>query len=159
MTTPVTAAQLRTNFPEFASAVNYPDGLINFWLGLAYKLLPAARWFDVLDEGVQLYVAHNIVLEYQAAVAAHNGAPPGTATGPVTSKSVDKVSVGYSVGETSEDGAGNWNYTTYGQRFIRLARMMGAGPVQLGIGYGPGYGQGNVAWAGPWPWNFSNQNM
>lgn len=137
---------------------NYPDGLIQFWLNLAYKLLPAARWFDVLDEGAQLFTAHNIVLEYQAQAAAQSGSVPGLATGPVSSKSVDKVSVGYSTGDTAVAGAGDWNYTTYGQRFIRMARLFGAGPIQVGIGYNPGLG-GGYAWAGPWPWNFPNQNL
>jgi len=159
VTTPITPAQLRANFPEFSSPVNYPDGLISFWLTLGYKLLPAERWFDVLDEGVQLYTAHNIVLEFQAMSTAAAGGPPGISTGPISNKSVDKVSVGYSTGDSAEKDAGNWNDTTYGKRFIRLARMMGAGPVQVGIGSGPSTYGSTGAWAGPWPWNFPNQNQ
>ncbi|MBX9696911.1 MAG: DUF4054 domain-containing protein [Alphaproteobacteria bacterium] len=47
------------------------------------------------------------------------------------SKSVGGVSVGYDSTAQSEKDAGWWNRTTYGQQFIRLVRIFGAGAIQL----------------------------
>jgi len=44
--------------------------------------------------------------------------------------------------------AGHWNLTVYGTRFIRFAKMFGAGPIQIGIGYNPSP-FGGPAWPGP----------
>lgn len=131
----ITVVQFRTNFPEFAyKRGQFPDSSITFWLAVGYLRLNARRWVSLLDLGVQLYVAHNIVLEKQAADAAKRGGSPGQSTGPVNSKSVDKVSVGYDTAAAILEGAGNYNLTTYGTRFYELMLMAGAGPVQIGPG-------------------------
>lgn len=127
----VTASSFRTDFPEFASTTNYPDSLVTFWIGLAGKLHSEDRWGDVLDYGIELFVAHNLVLERQAAKSAATGAVPGVASGAVAQKTVDKVSVSYDTASAMEPGAGHWNLTTYGQRWIRLVSMFGAGGLQL----------------------------
>jgi hypothetical protein len=128
----ITAAQLRQDFPEFASAETYPDPAIAFWLNVAVITLPADRWDTLLPVGTELFVAHHLVLAAQAADDVAIGATPGDVTGPVTSKAVDKVSVSYDVGNVSLENGGFWNLSTYGIRFLQLARMIGAGPVQLG---------------------------
>lgn len=125
------AATFRQNFPEFGSAGLYPDSQVNYWLALGGKLLPEGRWADLLDDGLQLFVAHNLVLERQAQASAATGAPPGQAAGMVSGKTVDKVSVSYDTGSAMEAEAGHWNLTTYGQRFVRLARLIGSGGLQL----------------------------
>lgn len=127
----MTPATFRTDFPEFASNALYPDAQITFWLNLGVKLLPECRWQDLLDAGLELFTAHNLVLERQAQASAATGAPPGVAAGMVSAKSVDKVSVNYDTASAMEADAGHWNTTTFGQRFIRLARMVGAGGVQF----------------------------
>lgn len=127
----VSASSFRADFPEFASTATYPDSTVNFWLGLAGKLLSVDRWGDLLDYGTQLFVAHNITLAARDQKAASAGAAPGTGTGVTASKTVDKVSVSYDTALGGVEGAGNWNLTTYGTRYIQLARMVGAGGVQL----------------------------
>lgn len=124
-------ATFREDFPAFSNNGFYPDDQVTYWLNLGGKLLPADRWDDLLDDGLQLFVAHNLVLERGAQAAAANGAPPGQATGMVAGKTVDKVSVSYDTSAAMELEAGHWNLTIYGQRFIRLARMVGAGGVQF----------------------------
>lgn len=128
----ISAGQFVTDFPEFADTDDYPVSLINFYAALADKLLSPCRWGDLLCFGQELFIAHNLALEAQDARTAAFGGIPGTNSGgPVASKAVDKVSVSYDVASASEDGAGHWNLTTYGKRYIRLARMVGAGGVQL----------------------------
>ena len=107
----------------------------------------AARVIDQLDVAAELFAAHNLTLEVRAQAESKNGGIPGQQVGPVNSKSVDKVSIGYDTGSGIEADAGHWNLSIYGTRFIRLAKMFGAGPIQIGIGVTPtGTGLG---WSGP----------
>ena len=147
----VTHDSFRQAFPEFTDPANYPDGLIDFWLGLATKMLNAPRWVDFLDEGLMLFTAHNIVLEKQARDASRTGAAPGTNAGVVASKSVGPVSISYDTGAGIVQDAGHWNLTTYGTRFMWMVNMVGMGPVQISGCGGSGLSIG--AWAGPpfWP--------
>lgn len=128
----ITATQLRTDFPEFADTTTYPDTTMEFWLSVAVITLPEDRWTTLLNVGTELFVAHHLVLAAQAADDVAVGVTPGDVTGPATSKAVDKVSVSYDAGNVSLTDGGFWNMTSYGIRFLQLARMIGAGPVQLG---------------------------
>jgi hypothetical protein len=142
----ITVQQFRADYPEFSSSSQYPNSAITYWLNLAYLLLNPSRWGSVLDTGAELFVAHNVAIEARAQAEAANGGIPGGQVGPINSKSVDKVSISYDTSTGIQEGAGHWNLTVYGTRLIKLARMFGAGPIQVGIGYDP-YGGG--AWAGP----------
>lgn len=121
----VTAAQFRTDFPEFADTARYSDGMVSFWLTYALAMLNADRWGSMLDHGVKLMLAHQCVL------AAKNGKAPGGIVAPQTAKAVDKVSVAYDTASVQLENAGHWNGSTYGIQFLQLARMMGAGGMQL----------------------------
>jgi len=126
----VTAASFRVNYPEFASTTVFPDAGVNYWLTVAALLLNVDRWYDALDLGTELFIAHHLVLEAQAAKTAAVGGVPGVGSGLVASKGVDKVNISYDTTSSIEEGAGHWNLTIYGTRFISLARMFGSGPVR-----------------------------
>lgn len=129
----VTVADFRAHYPEFGDAVAYPDAGVTYWLGVAGKLLNASRFSDMLDIATELFVAHNLVLERQAqraAASASKGAP-GLNKGAIASEAVGPVSASYDTSSGIEDGAGHWNLTTFGTRFISLVRMFGAGPIQI----------------------------
>lgn len=83
------------------------------------------------EQGVKLYVAHEITLAAQNQKAAATGGSPGQSGGIANSKTVGSVSVGYDTTSTAEKDAGWWNLTNYGKQFIRLARIFGAGAIQL----------------------------
>lgn len=127
----VTAASFRADFPEFASTTTYPDAMVSVWLAAAGNLLDAARWGALLDLGTELFIAHNLVLGARDQKAATNGGTGGAASGVMSSKSVDKVSVSYDTGAGTIEGAGAWNLTTYGVRYLQLARLVGAGGLQI----------------------------
>lgn len=142
----ISAAQFRLDYPEFANVGTYPDSGVNYWLNLAYLMLRPDRWSTVIDVGAELFAAHNLVLEAQAARAAATGNLPGVQTGAVSGKSVDRVSINYDAQAGLVTDAGHWNLTTYGTRFIALSRMAGAGGIQItggcdGFGLG-GFGEG-----------------
>lgn len=125
------APTFRTDFPEFADTTKYPDASVNFQITLAVKLLNECRWADLYDKGIELFTAHYLALGAQAAMQAAIGAAPGASSGPITQKTVDKVS--YSMLQeavTLADG-GFWNMTVYGIQFLQLARLVGSGGMQL----------------------------
>lgn len=121
----------RTAFPEFADTVAYPSSTIEFWAGLAQLQVRSCIWKRAWIQGVSLYVAHEITLASQNAKTASAGGMPGTSGGVANNKTVGSVTVGYDSTVTSEKDAGYWNLTNYGKQFIRLARIFGAGVIQL----------------------------
>ncbi len=152
----ITAATFRTQFPAFASAATFPDAQINFYINLAYLMLNADRWGSALDYGASLFVEHFLTLDRIAAAGAAGGAGgiAGTAIGVLTGGTVDKVSYTKDVQSVMEEGAGHWGMTIYGNVFLRIARMMGAGPIQVGVPSPGDNGFYNGAWPGPYqgPW-------
>ncbi len=125
----------------------------------AASVLATSPPTTLADFATELFVAHQIVLEKQAIDQANSGGDPGTRIGVVTSKSVGGVSVSFDVSQIVDPKSGFWGMTMYGLRFIRLARLRGMGPVQIGIGVAPPFmffnswgltGSGN-AWGGPYP--------
>lgn len=99
--------------------------MVQFWLNLAGKMLNADRWVDILDFGTELFVAHQLIL------GARNLKNAGQVNAPVSSKSVDKVSVSYDTKNVQLENAGHWATTSYGLQFWQLMQMAGAGGVQL----------------------------
>jgi hypothetical protein len=111
-------AGFRLSFPEFKDS---GDPRVQFWLGVASKRLPAAVWDDLLDEGTALFVAHHLAIEKRGSAS----------PAPVSSKSVDKVSVSYDTSAIAVEGAGHWNATQYGTQFYQLSQLVGMGGIQL----------------------------
>lgn len=161
----INEAQFRADLPEFADTAKFTSSMVNYWIANAALMLRVERWgqsaaspwpvaaqpaafLAMYDMGAEQFVAHNLALEARDMAAAAGGGIPGASGGGVQqSKSVDKVSVSYDTQSSAELNAGHWNLTIYGKRFIRLARMFGAGAIQLGVGVAPPYtGQ---AWPGP----------
>lgn len=115
--------QFRLDFPLFANTTKYPDAMVTFWSNLAEKQIIEDRWGDIYIQAVELHTAHHLIIASDGNI--------GKQTGLTNSKSIGDVSVGYDTTSTIELNAGHWNLTTYGRMFIRLARMYGAGCVQL----------------------------
>ncbi|MDE1905292.1 MAG: DUF4054 domain-containing protein [Rhodospirillales bacterium] len=126
------AADFRGIFPEFAQPQDYPDATISFWLTFAYGLLPAASWGAQLDMGAGLVVAHHLVIAKRNLATAESGGIPGTVTGPVSSKAIDKVSASHDTKAVTWDGEAFWNQSTYGIQYWQIARLIGMGGIQLG---------------------------
>ena len=127
----VTPAQLRTDFPEFNDPTRYPDSLIQTWLTVAQSLVNPNRWVELTNIGIELVTAHHLVLSVRDQTASAVGGVPGVMTGPTSAKAVDKVSTSYDTNAAALDGAGMWNLTSYGARYLSLARMFGAGGLQI----------------------------
>ncbi len=137
----VTAESFRLKFRAFNNPGTYPDESITDYIALAMNFLAgsssaAGNRFDPvsLDRAVGLYVAHNLALDARDAdaAAADTGAVPGELEGPATGKAVDKVSVNMDTKAVTWENEAYWNMTRYGIELINLARMFGAGGIQLG---------------------------
>lgn len=129
---PTTPDEFRAVAPAFSDPVMFPDASIQFWLDAASILL-TCRWGSALAIGTVLFVEHNLALEAAAMPAAGSGGVPGMLHGVVSSEAAGSVSVSYDTGMAAESSAGHWNLTVYGERFLRMARLVGAGPIQLGV--------------------------
>lgn len=125
-------AAFREAYPEFNDTAKFPDSMISGWATVAQLQVRCRRWKSQYNLGVNLYIAHEITLESQQQAAATAGGSPAGPSGIVNSKTVGSVTVAYDTASAVEKDAGHWNLTMYGRQFIRLARMFGAGPVQLG---------------------------
>ena len=152
----INSRRFRADFPEFADTSIYSEGAFNYWSMVATLMLNAPRWGTILFLGTELFIAHNLVLETQAQQTALANGWPGENRGPINNESAGEVSVGYDTANAVEEGAGHWNLTIYGTRFINLVKMIGAGPIQVGPGCGggdagivPGGQDGGPAWSGP----------
>lgn len=121
----------RQQFPEFHDPKLYSDIVIGLWSGAAGSLMDPTRWGANLDLGTSLFVAHHLAMAARDKAAADAGGVPGQAQGVLTAKAVDKVSASYDAGSISLTDQGFWGMTSYGIRFLTLARMMGAGGIQI----------------------------
>jgi len=127
---PITTQSVKDLFPEFDA---YTAPQIQPWIDIAPLYLNPLVWTDqdTLDFATKLFVAHNLVLSARDALAAAVGGISGTAQGIETSKTVDKVSVSRDAGSVSMEDGGQWNMTSYGIRLLQLARIWGAGGLQI----------------------------
>lgn len=147
----MTPTLFRSIFREFAEPDTSPDDAITFYIGLATNFLNGSessvgqRWDATsLDYGIGLFVAHHLALSQRAVATAQAGGIPGDVRGPATAKTIDKVSTSYDTKAVTWENEAFWSQTTYGVRLVDLARMFGAGGVQLGA-------DGGGAIGGVWP--------
>ena len=123
----------REAFPQFTAEL-VPDVRVQFHLTLAGKLLPAKRWDDLLDQGMGLYVAHQLTLELAALKAQDGTVGIDAAAGAVTSETKTVGSMSHAVTRAGASGqgsalvnAGQYNSTVYGQQLWQLMQIVGAG--------------------------------
>lgn len=126
-------AAFRDSFPQF-SAELVPDARVQFHLTVAGKLLPAKRWDDLLDQGLGLYVAHQLTLELEVRKAQGGTGGIDAAAGPVTAETKTVGSMSHAVTRAGASGqgsalvnAGQYNNTIYGQQLWQLMQIVGAG--------------------------------
>ena len=127
----VTLRQFRQMFPEFADSSVFLDEQVQPWLSLANQSLNPWRWRQYYARGVGLMVAHELALSRMAQLQAQRGGAPGFGIGMVASKAVNGVSVSYNTSIGIVEGGADLNLTIYGMQLLRLARLIGTGPVQV----------------------------
>ena len=124
----VTNDQFRFDFPAFRDVEGFTNATLTMYLTVAGNLLSPHRWGDLWTLGQELWAAHFILLDRIDEQSVERG--NNTPTGPVISKTVGAVSVSYADSSLEKD-VGHWNTTSFGRRFIRFARLVGAGGDQI----------------------------
>lgn len=125
----MTPTEFLALYPAFSDTARYPTASVQAELQVAGLRVSEERWSELRQHGIGLLTAHRLLLGSQAAAAAAVGG--FGASGSITSKSVSKVSVSYDASGTNAEGAGDFNLTTYGREFWRLANAFGMGGLQL----------------------------
>lgn len=125
------AGLFRVLYPEFQNTVTYPDQVIDYWAGIAECMVRKPAWKKQWLTGVYLYTAHQLVLWRQNQISAESGGVPGQSGGIANTKTVGQATIGYDTVSSSEKDAGYLNLTNYGKQFIHMARLFGAGVIQL----------------------------
>jgi len=115
----------RQHLPEFGDSVQFPDSTVSRWIDVAVLQLRPEAWGQMLEFGIELFVAHNLVIQQKARKSF------GTLEGPTSSKTIGPVSVSRDVSSVTFADAGLYNSTSYGVQFWQMARMAGMGGAQL----------------------------
>ncbi|MDX1487717.1 MAG: DUF4054 domain-containing protein [Acidiferrobacterales bacterium] len=132
-------ADFRAWYPEFASAVDYPDATLTRSLCIADHETGSKRWgvYDyakckIKTQGLFAYAAHYTAMRDLTENAAAGGVALSP-TGTVSGKSVGDESISYAVASPSslaeQAQYGDLNATTYGQEFLRLRRRVSMGAI------------------------------
>lgn len=130
----VTVTQFREQLPLFADSAVYDDPMIQFWLTFADGFVNADRWGPELrPQGICLFVAHFISRDAVMAREVAAGGVAGLRGGQIASEGVDGVNVSFNVSSTDLENGGHWNDTIWGKRYLQFSRLLGAGPVHIGI--------------------------
>ncbi len=127
-----TSQAFRKAFPAFMDPSCFPDHEYDWWHQLGEKLVSKCAWGELYGDGLFLFIAHNLALEFASTKAGQSGKAPGAVQGITTSASVDKVSYSRDASSAMDPAAGHWNLTIYGLRYRRLVLMIGARPLQVG---------------------------
>jgi uncharacterized protein DUF4054 len=121
----------RQDFAEFGDFGQYSDARLNRLASLALRQMDACRWGEWLDDGTNLFVAHKLCLGDRNRRLAESGGNVGVVQGPLTAKAVGEASAAYDASMIQYENGGEMNMTTYGLEWLRLSRMVGAGPIQV----------------------------
>ena len=137
---PYAVADFQAFYPQFSTALfplngTDPNPILQAFVNLANATVSQERWQDAWSLGMALFIAHYTTLYLQSLTptGANSNAvvSSGLAKGVQVSKAVGDVSVSYQALTTGWELWGSWNLTTFGQQFMTMARMIGAGPMYV----------------------------
>ena len=115
-------SDVKLRYPEFTST---SDDVVGMVIGDAFPFFDEERWGSFYLQGYCAFVAHQLTVNARAAAGA------AAASGPVQTKTVGDVSVTYQGGETLRATDSYFATTSYGQRYLQLRRLVGAGALAV----------------------------
>lgn len=132
----MTVDEFRVAYPAFADADGYTAARIEYWLHFAEVMTNSRRWIrsGLRDQGIGLLTAHYMSISETAKDAVTGAASiPTAGAGAKISDSQTADGVSYTEGydSTAYAGAGQLASTWYGQQFLDLRSLIGAGGFQL----------------------------
>lgn len=139
---PYTVEDFLAMYPQFG-VVNdvgervIPCVVLRAWLKMAHAVLNKARYGDMWEMAMGLFIAHWLTLYLQTTASPNDPVKKiisaGLSQGVQTSKSAGDLSVSYdfSVVTNDFDGWGTYKYTVFGQQFIGLAKLVSLGGMTV----------------------------
>lgn len=131
----MTPEEFRTAYPPFADPEIYTDARVEYWLNFAMKMVDSRRWraSGFQDEGQGLLTAHYLQVFEVRDEATGEAITPDAGGGALMGKSrtADGVSYTDNFDTSAYAGAGQLASTLYGQQFLDLRSLIGAGGMQL----------------------------
>lgn len=131
-----TRADFIAFYPQFTGKVS--DGILDQFVAMANAVVLQARWHDMWNFGMCLFIAHFVTLYLQTlsggvSATASQVIESAKAKGLQTSKSVGDLSVGYDYSAilTDINGWPMWRTTEYGLQFMQYARLLGKGGMYV----------------------------
>ena len=109
-------ASFKIRFPEFVSV---DDARIQLFIDDAIVILNESYWGEKYDLGLYYLVAHYLIL------GDTTEAGSSSSIGPVSSKSVDGVSISYAQFTPTNEADALLFSTVYGQRYLALRKTLG----------------------------------
>ncbi len=122
MATP-TPADIKTRYPAFAAVA---DATIQLAITDAVPWFDVCRWDTFYAQGFAAFVAHMLTADQAAALGKATGAG-----GALASKKVGEVEVRYQPIATMKPSDAFFATTIYGQRYLQLRKLVGAGAVAV----------------------------
>lgn len=123
----ITPADFKIRFPEFTGVDNTR---IQLFIDDSVLILNEAFWGPKYDMGLSYYSAHLLKIAIRTEPGLNSSA---NNVGPISSKSVDGVSVSYAISASSStDTADDFlKSTAYGQRYLLLRKSLGVGAMSI----------------------------
>lgn len=121
----ITTANFKLKFKEFTCKT---DDEIQIFLDEAVELLNEAFWDTKYDLGLYYLTAHLLALSDRMASTSTKAI---ATAGPISSKSVDGVSISFAVSEFQNAAAEYYRQTLYGQRYWALLRGLPVAAILL----------------------------
>ena len=127
---PYTTADFLESYPQFS--VMPPKRLARY-LAIANAVVLSARWADLWEEGMDLYMGHKCVLYLRrydpTAIDCDAAADTGIADGLTTLNRTAETDIRFDHKEILKgiDGGGEFLTTSFGRDFLSHARLIGLG--------------------------------
>ena len=135
---PYTSADFLAVYPQFGKTDEagnqvIPQTVIDAYVNFAHASLSKARYHDVWEMVMGLFIAHWLTLYLQTATSPEDPVgkivSAGLAKGLTSSKSAGDLSISYdfSLVMGDMDGWGTYKMTAFGQQLVTIAKMYGMG--------------------------------
>lgn len=128
-------------YPQFGvneeGATFVPTPVLTMFLNLAHACIKEARWHDMWEFAMGLFIAHFVTLWLQGTADPNSGAAAtiaaGQARGVVVSESANDLSVSYDHSTVGNDldGWAAWKLTVYGQQLATMGKLVGKGGMYV----------------------------
>jgi hypothetical protein len=121
----MTPTEFKAIFPEFTTTL---DAMVQAALDAADPFFDSVRWDSLLSSGLSSYVAHELTMS-----GVTSATPNGTSgiDNSAVATEVRDIKERFDAQSIRDQGENPYMRTIYGQKYYRLAKLVGAGAVAV----------------------------